>query len=258
MLVYKVTSGKRYKVDGCMNDAEIETRIRSIESGTFDLDRRQPAAEQVYRLLRDAIITCRIRPNEAISENRICGMFGVSRSPVRTAVTRLAEDGLISIFPQRGTFVAPIKLKDVRENQFARTALEVALVEEASRYWTKDHTTEIQTNLTLQKHHAANGDGWAFYIDNESFHRQIAHAARLGGVWNTVQSVKMLWDRIGHIANRMPGHMDVIIKEHTAIVEALDRNDGDAAITAMKVHLCSMFDAILRLRPLHADYFVEN
>jgi GntR family transcriptional regulator, rspAB operon transcriptional repressor len=241
-----------------MNDADIETRTQPVKSGTFDLDRRQPAAEQVYRLLRDAIITCRISPNETISENRICGMFGVSRSPVRTAVARLAEDGLIDIFPQRGTFVAPIKLKDVRENQFARTALEVALVEEAAQYWTQDHSTEIRGNLALQKHHAADGDCWSFCVDNESFHGLIAHAAKLDGIWNTVQNVKLLWDRIGHIANRMPGHMDKILKEHTAIVEALDRSDGNAAIMAMKVHLHSKFAAIAQLRPLYDDYFIEG
>ena len=85
------------------------------EPESFALDRRLPAAEQVYRGLREAILTCRLEPNEAISENRLCGLFGVSRSPVRTAITRLAEDGLIDIFPQRGTFVAPIKLRQVRE-----------------------------------------------------------------------------------------------------------------------------------------------
>ena len=97
------------------------------------IDRRLPAAEQIYQMLRAEIIACRIVPNEAISENRLCGMFQVSRSPVRIALTRLAEDGLIDIFPQRGTFVAPIKMRQVIESQFARTALEIALVEVAAR-----------------------------------------------------------------------------------------------------------------------------
>jgi GntR family transcriptional regulator, rspAB operon transcriptional repressor len=235
-----------------------DTASGSIGSGAFAVDRRLPAAEQVYRLLREAIITCRIRPNEAISENRICGMFGVSRSPVRIAVTRLAEDGLIDIFPQRGTFVAPIKLRDVHESQFARTALEIALVREAALRWTVDHRTQIHSNIDAQRRHAASGATWEFYLDNERFHRLIAEAADLAGVWKTVQSVKMLWDRIGHIANRVPGHMDDIIAEHLAIVDALDRNDAEAAAAAMKAHLRSVYNAIARLRPLHADYFVEN
>lgn len=225
--------------------------------GDFRLDRRLPAGEQVYRLLRNEIITCRIAPLEAISESRICRMFGVSRSPVRVAVTRLAEDGLIEIFPQRGTFVAPIKLKQVREAQFARSALEVALAEEAARHWDARFTAEIGQNLERQRQHAERGDGAGFFLDNESFHQTIARAARLEGVWATVQSVKTIWDRIGHLANRVPAHTMEIIAEHRTIARALERGDATAAAAAMKTHLKSVDNAIARLQPFHAGYFVE-
>jgi DNA-binding GntR family transcriptional regulator len=227
-------------------------------SGSFALDRRLPAAEQVYRLLRNEIITCRIAPHEAISENRICGMFGVSRSPVRVAVTRLAEDGLIEIFPQRGTYVAPIKMKQVREAQFARSALEVALAEEAARHWNAQFSAEIKQNLERQTQHAERGDSWGFFLDNESFHQIIARAARLEGVWTTVQSVKTIWDRIGHLANRVPAHTMEIIAEHKRIAAALDNSNSAEAAAAMRAHLQSVDHAIARLRPLHADYFVEG
>lgn len=221
------------------------------------LDRRLPAAEQIYGHLREEIITCRLAPNESLSENRICGMFGVSRSPVRIALTRLAEDGLIDIFPQRGSFVAPIRMKQVEESQFARTALEVALVEVAAARWTAAHAAEAHANITDQKRHAAGGDAWGFYLDNERFHQLIARAADLEGVWKTVQSVKMLWDRVGHLANRVQGHRDDIIAEHEAILAALDAGDARAAVKAMKLHLRSVFNAIARLRPLHEDYFTD-
>jgi DNA-binding GntR family transcriptional regulator len=229
-----------------------------LPSERYALDRKLPAAEQVYQALREAILTCRLEPNEAISENRLCGLFGVSRSPVRTAITRLAEDGLIDIFPQRGTFVAPIKLRQVREAQFARSALEVALAAEATKHWRDSDTKALKANLERQKRHAKAGDGWGFYLDNESFHQVIAQAARLEGVWSTVQSVKMLWDRIGHMANRVPVHMAEIVEEHRAIVEALESRDAKRAAAAMKQHLKSVDHAIARLRPEHGDYFVEE
>src|SRR6187399_3214285 len=102
MLVYKAEPVNA--VPGSeMSRANLKLSDEVVADG-FEVDRKLPAAEQVYRGLREAIITCRLEPNEAISENRLCGLFGVSRSPVRTAITRLAEDGLIDIFPQRGTF----------------------------------------------------------------------------------------------------------------------------------------------------------
>jgi len=233
-------------------------KARPARREDFRVDRRLPAAEQVYRALRAAIIACRLEPNEAISENRLCGMFHVSRSPVRTAITRLAEDGLIDIFPQRGTFVSPIKLKQVREAQFARQALEVALISEAARRWKDDDSRAIKANLALQVQHAKAGQSWEFYLDNEDFHLIIARAAELEGVWETVQSVKTLWDRIGHIANRVPAHMATIVEEHRKIVKALEKRDSKAAADAMQVHMHSVDHAIARLRPLHADYFVDE
>lgn len=243
-----------------MSLTNIDARVipAATAHGTFDLDRRLPAAEQVYRLLRNEIITCRIAPNEAISENRICGMFGVSRSPVRVAVTRLAEDGLIEIFPQRGTFVAAIKLKQLREAQFARSALEVALAEEAARHWTEQLSDEARLNLDQQTQHARTGDSRRFFLDNEAFHQLIARAAKLEGVWTTVQSVKTIWDRIGHLANRVPAHTLEIIAEHKVIVQALASQNPRGAAAAMKTHLRSVDHAIARLQPLHADYFVEE
>ena len=243
-----------------MNLTNIDAGLIPVATaqGSFALDRRLPAAEQVYRLLRNAIITCRIAPNEAISENRICGMFGVSRSPVRVAVTRLAEDGLIEIFPQRGTFVAPIKLKQLREAQFARSALEVALAAEAAHHWTEQHSKEARFNLDQQKLHAKSGDSKSFFLDNEAFHQLIARAARLEGVWTTVQSVKTIWDRIGHLANRVPAHTLEIIAEHNVIVQALANRSPEDAAAAMKTHLRSVDHAIARLQPLHANYFVEE
>jgi GntR family transcriptional regulator, rspAB operon transcriptional repressor len=254
------TSGQIIRRIAGVHAVEIETKFASsrMEQGSVRLDRRRPAADQVYRFLRDAIITCRLEPNEAISENRICGIFKISRSPVRTAITRLAEDGLIEIYPQRGTFVAPIKLKQVHEAQFARSALEVSLAEEAARHWTDEHSILIKANLELQALHAKSGDGRGFFSDNEAFHQLIARAAKLEGVWATVQSVKMLWDRIGHIANREPAHTLDIIAEHCAIVKALDQRSPKMAAEAMRQHLQSVDQTIARLRPLHESYFSDQ
>lgn len=220
------------------------------------LDRQLPAAEQVYGILKQAIISCRILPNEPVSENRMCSLFGVSRSPVRIALTRLAEDGLIEIFPQRGSFVAPIKLVQVREAQFARAALEVALLEQAAMSWTAEASRLARAEVAMQTQHANTGDVWEFYLDNERFHAAFAHCAGLKGVWVTVQSVKTLLDRIGHLANPVPGHMQRIVAEHIAILDHLDAGDKLKAIEAMRSHINSVERTIKRLRPLFPDYFV--
>ena len=221
------------------------------------VDKKLPAADQIYQGLREAIISGNFRPNEAISENRVCGMFKVSRSPVRIALTRLAEDKLIDIFPQRGSFVSPIILQKVREGHFARVALELAVLKEASKNWTENASAEAKKTIKLQQQFSKSGDLWSFHTADELFHRSFADAAKLEGVWDTILSVKTHLDRVRHLANPVKGHMEKVIEEHKAVVHNLDGGNGDAALEAMRQHLNSLHTTIARLKPLHARDFVE-
>lgn len=228
-----------------------ETAIRLI-------DRKLPAADQIYRALRDAIISGGFRPREALSESRICLMFGVSRSPVRIALTRLAEDGLVDVFPQRGSYVAPIKLRQVKEGHFARVALELALLREAALRWSPRRGDFLREALKQQKKHARQGDAWSFHVADEQFHRGFAAIAGLDGVWDTVQGVKTHLDRVRHLANPVEGHMERVIAEHEAIVAALDAGNTGDAVEALRAHLDSLHSTISRLKPLHEDYFTDD
>ncbi len=221
------------------------------------VDRRLPAADQIYQGLREAIISGSFRPNEAISENRVCGMFNVSRSPVRIALTRLAEDNLIDIFPQRGSFVSPIILQKVREGHFARVALELAVLSEATRHWTDKASSEAKKAIKLQQQFARSGDLWRFHTADELFHRNFAETARLDGIWATISSVKTHLDRVRHLANPVKGHMEKVIAEHKAVVRHLDGGDAAGAVEAMRQHLDSLHMTIDRLKSAHSADFVE-
>ncbi len=112
---------------------EIEDADDALLRLTIHFDRRRQVSDQVYEALKKAIISLRLPPGTLISENRICRQIGVSRTPVRSAITRLVEDELIEVFPQKGSLVAPIKLSAVRNNHFIRKALEIAVLRRASR-----------------------------------------------------------------------------------------------------------------------------
>src|SRR6187551_238013 len=88
-------------------------------------------AQNVYALLRSDIVLGVLRPLDAIRENEIAERLAVSRTPVREALLRLANLGLVDIFPQSGTRVAPIRLEKVRAAQFVRQAVEVDVIREA-------------------------------------------------------------------------------------------------------------------------------
>jgi GntR family transcriptional regulator, rspAB operon transcriptional repressor len=221
------------------------------------VDRKLPAADQIYQGLREAIISGNFRPNEAISENRVCGMFNVSRSPVRIALTRLAEDKLIDIFPQRGSFVSPIILQKVQEGHFARVALELAVLSEAAKHWTAKASAEANKAIKLQQQFSKTGDLWSFHTADELFHRTFAETAKLEGIWGTILSVKTHLDRVRHLANPVKGHTDKVIEEHKAVLQHLDSGNAELAVEAMRQHLDSLHTTIARLKSLHSADFVE-
>src|SRR5688572_2727730 len=86
---------------------------------------------QVYSVLRESVIIGELPPGALISENDLALRYGVSRTPAREAIIRLAEEGLVEVLPQRGTFVSRISVPDVREMQFVRQTLERASLRHA-------------------------------------------------------------------------------------------------------------------------------
>src|SRR5215469_3629364 len=86
---------------------------------------RDPSkADRVYSDLRRRIRELALPPGTPLRKEEIAATLGVSRAPISDAINRLAEEGLVDVFPQHGSFVAPIRSADVRESLFIRTALE--------------------------------------------------------------------------------------------------------------------------------------
>lgn len=135
---------------------------------------RLPISPQIYERLRRSITTLAILPSESLSEKDLAGQLGVSRTPVREAFIRLADEGLIDIFPQRGSFVAPIRMSDVEEAQFIREALEVAVVRRLAGRASASFLAAGRGNLVEQGEPLIGATGSAFW---NSTRRSIAACA---------------------------------------------------------------------------------
>ena len=85
-------------------------------------------SSRVYEELRAAIVALRLPPGAQIDKTEICARLGVSRQPLSEALSRLAEERLVTVEPQKGTYVTRIRMRDVTEAHFVREALEVATV----------------------------------------------------------------------------------------------------------------------------------
>ena len=100
------------------------------EKGT-EPDAEPSLSDQAYDAIRSAILICALAPGEAISESTLASRYGVGKAPVRAALSRLRQEGLVSASPRRSYVVAPITLRDVQELYALRLILEPATARRA-------------------------------------------------------------------------------------------------------------------------------
>jgi len=216
------------------------------------------AAHLVYRALRDDVVSMRRKPGEPIIEREIAVARGVSRKPVREALLRLADESLVEIFPQSGTFVARIPVSALPEAILMRTALEQTTARLAAERAGKSDVAHLRDLLKHQRRVEARADRDRFHEADEAFHAAIAAAAGHPGIWHFIEQVKIQVDRYRRLTLPVPGRMRHVIEEHAAIVSAIEAHDEHAAAAAMAAHLERLRASIGDVRDLNPDYFVDG
>src|SRR5436305_10192799 len=117
----------------------------------FTKIQRERAVDSVYQAMRQAIVTCAIKPGERLNVEELAEKFGVSLTPVRGAIQQLATEGLIEIRPRSGTFVANLNHQEVDETFKIRCALECLAAEEAIHRFTQDQVRRLKELLASLK-----------------------------------------------------------------------------------------------------------
>jgi DNA-binding GntR family transcriptional regulator len=218
----------------------------ALPGATFD--RQGPRlADQVFRYLRDEIVRGVLPPDTPLVEVEVAKQLRISRTPVREALIKLAEEELVRIYPQRGSFVAPISLEAVHDAQIIREHLECALMAEVAQRITPTWQRLLEENLDKQKQAERQGNGPQFYELDELFHGMLGEISGHPRVWKTILQAKVHMDRVRYLSHHEPGHLKKLIGQHRDIVGALTRRDAAAATEAMRQHLRMVFSTIRTL-----------
>lgn len=220
--------------------------------------RRNTIAAQVHAHLRRDIIAGRLLPRAMLSEQELAARFGVSRTPIREAMIKLSEEGLVEIFPQYGSFVAPIKLSEVFDAQFARESLECAAVEKAAARIDDEHGKQLKDVISRQRVLLRIGDQEGFFRADEDLHALILKIAGHASAWHIVENTKAQMDRVRYLAMTIPRKQNFVIAEHAAVVDNLLARDREGAVEAMRVHLRGIFRTIEILTGEKNDYFAQE
>ena len=204
-------------------------------------------AMQVHNYLRQQILKLNLKPGKALSEKELSLQLGVSRTPVREAFIRLSEEGLVDIFPQRGTIVAPIRMDEIKEAQFLREILETAIVRRAAESIGTKSLRLLEANLTNQEKSLKHTDFTEFMELDEEFHHLLCQGVALPRAWRVIQAVKGQLDRMRFIGLPQPGHAALMFHQHSIILEAVKNGYPDIAAKEMAKHLTEIWASIERM-----------
>ena len=220
--------------------------------------RRPGIGTRIYGDLRAELISLKRPPGDPISEAELARTYGMSRTPVREVVRKLADEGLVEIFPQSGTFAARIPLAALPEAIVIRKALEETSARLAAGRAQRSQVIALFAHLERQREAARLGDRDAFHLADEAFHCAIAEAAGYRGIWTLVEQVKVHVDRYRRLTLPQAGRMARAIAEHSAIAAAIEAGAAARAAQKMGLHLDGLLADIPGICRLNPEYFAGD
>ncbi|WLI91385.1 GntR family transcriptional regulator [Massilia sp. R2A-15] len=214
---------------------------------------RQGLASAVTARLRDMITEGTLAPGTRLNERVLCEQLMVSRTPLREAFKVLAGEGLVELLPNRGAAVAELSVDDIAQTFEVMGALEGLSGQLACERITEAEVTEIRAlHYEMLAAHARR-DLAAYYKINHVIHDRINAAAGNAVLTNTYQQMNARIQNLRFRSNFNQDKWDAAMKEHGAMLDALDRRDGAALRAILEHHLQTKRDTVLAdLRPAKA------
>lgn len=192
---------------------------------------------RVCDLLRSRIIANELPYGAKLTEDSLAKELGVSRTPVREAFNRLAQEGLVTVFPGRGAFVATLSFSDMVQLLEIRETLEGMAARLATNRLTKANLEKLRRKMEVELEKAV-GNDYTGYLDvDRQFHESVISAS---GNQHLSQLMKSLRDRIQMLRHRsviLPGRAHKSFQEHLQIIDALAARDPDLAEERIRTHI---------------------
>jgi len=202
------------------------------------LARRTPI-DSIYERIRQKILDSEVAPGSQILEQELAVMLGVSRTPVREAVIRLQNEGLLEIIPRHGVRIVPIAVSDMREIYDVLISLEPRAAELlAARGASPKELRELAASCEKMTDSLARGEMEAWALADEEFHLGIV---QLSNNRRLVDIILNCWDQVHrarYFTLRLRQHPQPSksIEEHYEIIEAIRRGDAHAARRLYRRH----------------------
>ena len=193
--------------------------------------------QQAYDYVKDQITGLKLKPGQTLTDSQIAAELKISRTPVREALRRLEQEGLLDNDSRRGWKIYSLSLDDIRQIFELKQLLEGLIVEQAAACQDHGLRSDLQEALGRMQKSAAAGDYEAWRLADAHLHRTIYQMSRNRRACATVQSLDNQWFRLraGYIA--LECRMQRSAREHAEMVASLLAGDGQAAAKRMRAHI---------------------
>jgi DNA-binding GntR family transcriptional regulator len=213
--------------------------------------------DQAYLALKEAIVSGALAPETPIDKNEWCAVFEVSRLSITTAINRLAFERLVVVEPQRGSYVAKIRLEDVKQWMLMRRALEMEVVALCAASMPERAIESLGQNLAYQEAAIKSGDLQGFHELDTRFHWQIAEGLGLARISEVLDPIRTHLERVRRTLLPEPGRLQGTFIEHETIYRGLTARQPDQAREAMASHLDRVARELHAFVARHPGFFEE-
>ncbi len=208
------------------------------EAAKFEVlerEKNQPIHQWVYQNLRFNIIRLHLFPGQAISETEVSDRLGISRTPVREAFIRLAEDGLLEVKPQKWSSIPLIDLEQAEEARFVRLSLEKSILAEACLRFPRDFLSELELNIALQNRYLTEKDFDRFLFADDEFHRIVYRGCGKERIWSFIKKLYFNYDRLRIMT--LARTSEQLIRQHRDILTLIAAGNGSGVDATIEEHL---------------------
>lgn len=213
-----------------------------------------PVSPQLYQRLRYSIVSCELVPQQRISETEIAAAYGVSRQPVREAFIKLAEENLVSIRPQRGTYIKCISIPAALTARYIREAVEADLVQAVAKRATPAMIKSLDAQIKQQRITAKANNPAEFMQLDETFHKTLAAYAQAPAVSDYLDELNVPMNRVRNISAREFAP-EKLVDQHATIIDAIRDGKAKAADKAIRTHLREIKKDLPEIVKTYPDYF---
>lgn len=209
----------------------------AAQEPTPDSPPKQPGllSDRAYAALRDRLVTLDIPPGAPIEEDAVARDLGVGRTPVREALRRLTLEGLVVVYPRRGTFASAINMTSLSDIADVRAVLEGHAAERAAALAAESDRREAAE--LIAELDAAGADQHALMELDTRVHRFVHRCCRNPYLAQDLDRYLNMSLRIWHLTFERLPHLHDRVKDHRELLDAIRRGDAEAARSTAEEHV---------------------